>query len=143
MPESFMETINNIKKERVAHAVDRFEAPYDIMDERGGVWRCICGHSTNTKNGMKLHVKNNGTDEARYKCPKPDCQQRFLFPFLVRNHVLKDHKDNSVPDKLFGCDKCFNIFEDKNCLRTHVNERLVYLLLMNIFILYALLRFKK
>ncbi len=128
MPASIMETLSNLKKERVAHAVDRFEAPMDIMDERGGVWRCICGHSTTTKNGMKLHVKNNGTDEARYKCLKPDCHQRFLFPFLVRNHVLKDHKDSSVPDKLYGCDKCFNIFVDKNCLRTHLNERWVYLM---------------
>lgn len=112
----FMEVLRNIKKERVAHAIDGF-------CKTDCTWKCICGHKTSTKNGMKLHVKNMGTEDPRYMCPWVDCPRRFLFPFLVRNHLLKEHKDNTVPDKLYGCEKCYKVFYNKNNFKTHRNDR--------------------
>lgn len=109
-----------IKKERVAHALEGFE---ETMDKDFPlIWRCICGHFTTTKCGMLIHIRVHGTDEPRYKCMNLQCERRFNFPHLVRNHMMMDHQV-CVPRKVYSCEKCYNVFTDRKTLMTHVNTR--------------------
>lgn len=114
-----------IKKERVAHAIVDGSKP----SNSAGPWLCICGHVTDSKCGLLQHVKRKGTEEPKWQCPVETCDNRFLYPFLVRKHVEKEHGDElnkqreSDDDKLQGCDKCGKFFFRERNYRSHVNEQ--------------------
>lgn len=116
---------SKIKKEREAHAI----VDNSLPSNSAGPWFCICGHSTDSKCGLLQHVKRKGTEEPKWRCPVETCDNRFLYPFMVRRHVEKDHEDELYKqrgpddDKLHGCDKCGKFFFKERNYNRHVDEQ--------------------
>lgn len=112
-------SLSKIKKEKTTcHAIES-----SIPDPITGLFSCICGHTTTTLSGLRLHVKAQGTEEPKYRCRKPNCTKRFLYPYIVRDHIVREHGDKTCPEKVHGCSKCGFVAYVKEELKNHLNEK--------------------